>query len=345
MNKSKLVLPSILALIPEEIFIECELEKEFQAKQIFAWLSKGVSSFEEMTNLSLPLREKLKNAYSIFTSKVQNILKDSASIKFGIELQDGTLIEAVLLKDKTERFTACLSSQVGCPLACKFCKTGKLGYSRNIDAYEIIEEFHHLEKYANKRIENIVFIGMGEPLLNLDEIKKAINILTHPKGIALSKKRITLSTSGIIKGIYTLADYENAPRLAVSLTTADATLRNSLMPVEKANPRPQLKQAIKYFNERTKKRVTLEIVLIHNINTSKQMIQKIIEFSRGLNVLINLIPWNPIEEIDFTRPTDSEVSYVEKYLKEEGLNVTIRKSKAGNISGACGQLGKIENNE
>lgn len=338
-------LPSILALSPEELCQVCCLEKKFQGEQAFAWLARGISSFNEMTNLSLALREKLKNGYSIFTSKVQTILKDDFSIKLSIELQDGNIIEAVLLKDKTGRPTACVSSQVGCPLACAFCKTGKLGYARNLKANEIIEQFYHLQQNIERKIENIVFMGMGEPLLNIKEVKKAINILTHPKGLNLSKRRITVSTAGIIDGIYELSQDEAPPRLAVSLTTADPSLRLSLMPIEKSNPLPRLKEAIKYFNEKTGKRVTLEMALIHGVNTSKEMLEKIVVFTEGLNVLINLIPWNTIEEINFTTPTDDEVCYVEQYLKKRDLNVTIRKRKAGKIAGSCGQLGKVKKNE
>lgn len=304
-------LPSLLALTPEDICQTCGLEKRFQGEQVFTWLSRGVLSFNEMTNLSVSLREKLSNNHSIFTSKIQTVLKDDSSIKLSIELEDENIIEAVLLKDKTGRPTACVSSQVGCPLSCAFCKTGKLGYSRNLKANEIIEQFHHLQKYVNRKIENIVFMGMGEPLLNIKEVKKALNILTHPKGLNLSKRRITVSTAGVIDGIYELCNDELPPRLAVSLTTADPTLRLSLMPIEKSNPLHRLKEAIRYFNEKTGKRITLEIALIHNVNTSKDMLEKVVLFSKGLNVLINLIPWNPIEEINFTRPSDNEINYVE----------------------------------
>lgn len=338
-------IPSLFALTPEELCETCKLEKKFQGEQIFAWLSKGVSSFCEMTNLSVSLRERLNDNYSIFTSRIQSSLKDDSSIKLSIELQDGNIIEAVLLKDKIGRPTACVSSQVGCPLACAFCKTGKLGFARNLKAGEIIEQFYHLQKKIDRKIENIVFMGMGEPLLNIKEVKKAINILTHSKGLNLSKRRITVSTAGVIDGIYELSEDKAPARLAVSLTTADQALRLSLMPVERSNPLQSLKNAIKYFNEKTGKRVTLEMALIHNVNTSKEMLEKITLFNEGLNVLINLIPWNPIEEINFTRPTDDEICFVEKYLKDKGLNVTIRKRKAGQIAGSCGQLGKVKKNE
>lgn len=352
-------LPSIIALTPEEIIEHCALEKSFQGFQIFQWISKGITSFDEMTNISNTTKERLKSKFSIYTTRVESKLKDGSSVKLALEMQDGAIVEAVLLKDGKGRTTACLSSQVGCPLSCAFCKTGKLGYSRNLTAGEIIEEFHHLnhllqvsnEQNTNKldrskktvEIENIVFMGMGEPLLNTKNVKKAIFILTHPKGIAMSRRRITLSTAGVVSEIYSLADDEMPPRLAVSLTTADPVLRLSLMPIEKTNPLNELKNAIQYFNEKTKKRVTLEVALIANVNTSKSCVEKIVNFADGLNVLINLIPWNPIEDLPFSRPSETEIAMVESTLKKAGLNVTVRTRKAGNISGSCGQLGRVKN--
>ena len=334
---------SILALKPEEILEKCTIEHSFQALQIFQWLSKGITSFDEMSNISLSMREALKASFCIYTSKITSTLKDGTSCKLAIELFDGSIIEAVLLIDEKNRCTACLSSQVGCPLSCAFCKTGSLGYKRNLKAGEIIEQFHHLSKIANKKIENIVFMGMGEPLLNINEVKKAISILTHPKGIALSRRRITISTAGVIKGIRELAEEKDVCRLAVSLTVADHEKRASLMPIEKTNTLPDLKDAIKYFNIKTNKRVTLEVALISKVNTSKDDAMKIVEFAKDLNVHINLIPWNPVSGLSFSSPTSKEIEMVEKTLKKHDINVTIRKKRAGSISGSCGQLGKVKN--
>ena len=332
----------ILDLSPEEIGKVVKLEHSFQALQIFKWLSRGASSFDEMSDLSLSMRKMLKESFLIYTSKVEKRLEDASSCKLAIELFDGSIIEAVLLRDEKDRVTACLSSQVGCPLSCAFCKTGKLGYKRNLKAFEIIEEFHHLTMVAGKKIENIVFMGMGEPLLNIKEVKKAINILTHPKGLSLSRRRITISTAGLIEEIKKLAGEKDPPRLAVSLTVADPKLRLSLMPIEKTNPLPKLKDAIKYFNTKTNKRVTLEVALIGGVNTSDRMIKKLVDFTKDLNVLVNLIPWNHVEGISFTTPSKKEINMVEKTLKRCGVNVTIRKKRAGSIAGSCGQLGRVK---
>lgn len=183
-------------------------------------------------------------------------------------------------------------------------------------------------------------MGMGEPLLNLGAISKTIAILTHPKGRNLSHRRITLSTSGICKGIYELADSSFDIRLAVSLTTADEALRTALMPVTKANPLPELKKAIRYFNEKTGKRVTLELALLKNINTSLDAAKQVCAFTQGLDVHINLIPWNPVDSLPYTTPSDSEVRTFYSYLTAARLNVTVRQKRGRTIGGACGQLGK-----
>jgi len=340
--------PSIIALNSKEIleslsFKELLSFKEsYRVDQIYKWIAKGIDSFSKMTNLPTSLIRCLEESFSIYTSEVLLKLEDEDSTKIAIKLKDGNIIEAVLLIDDAKRATACLSSQVGCPLACSFCKTGSLGFNRNLEAHEIVEEFFYLQKIAKKRIENIVFMGMGEPCLNLDALKKAILILTDKEGIALSKKRITISTAGLIKGIYKIASWDAPPRLAVSLTVAEHEKRIRLMPIEKTNPLDKLKEAIKYFSKKTKKRVTLEVALIKGVNTSKDMIKKMIEFTVGLNVLINLIPWNPIPNINMESPSKKEVAYVKSELEKAGVRVTIRKRRGANIGGACGQLGRVK---
>lgn len=327
---------------PEEIADFCTLNPKFRGAQIFEWIARGVFSFDEMTNIPSALKAFLKENFFVTSSKINSVLKDSdGTIKLVIELEDDIHIETVLLLDKNGRKTACLSSQAGCPLSCVFCKTGQLGFSRNLAPAEIVEQFFYLEKIAGK-LDNIVFMGMGEPMLNLDAVKKAVEILTHPKGRALSMRRITISTAGICDGIYRMTDEGFAVRLAVSLTAADHDLRLSLMPVEKNNPLPELKKAIEYYNKKVNRRVTLELALIHGVNTSAAHAEKVKEFASGLNVHINLIAWNPVESLDFQSPSSGELALFEKILLKAGLNVTIRCRRGKDISGACGQLGKIK---
>ncbi len=212
---------------------------------------------------------------------------------------------------------------------------------RNLSASEIVEEFLWLENRVGL-LDNIVFMGMGEPMLNFDNVKKAIDILTYPKGRGLSKRRITISTSGLISGIYKMAEVLPEVRLAVSLTTADEELRKELMPIADSNPLAELKEAIRYFNSRSSRRVTLELALMHSVNTSKESARAVIDFAKGLNCHINLIPWNPIDELNFETPTKQELLEFEKELQIAGINVTLRQRRGQKIGGACGQLGSVK---
>ena len=330
---------ALSGMFPEEIQSFCGLKEKFRAQQIFHWIASGVNSFDEMTNLSFDMRSKLKKDFSLFSTKIKETLKDKdGTIKLAVELYDGSVIETVLLTDKAKRKTACVSCQAGCPMKCAFCKTGQIGFLRNLSASEIIEQFLHLEREAGS-LDNIVFMGMGEPMLNLPEIDKAINILAHPKGRNLSKRRITISTSGLCKGIYEMADKGPEVRLAVSLTTADETLRSELMPINKTNSLDELKQAIKYFNSKSNKRVTLELALMKGLNTDKKAALQVIQFVKGLECFINLIPWNPVEGLNFKSPSETEVRNFETYLKKAGLNISTRQKRGQSIGGACGQLG------
>ena len=228
-------------------------------------------------------------------------------------------------------------------MKCAFCQTGTLGLSRNLEAGEIVEEFLYLESIAGK-LDNIVFMGMGEPMQNLSAIRKAIEILCHKDGRALSSKRITLSTCGIVKGIYDLADNGPSIRLAVSLTTANEELRKELMPVAKSetNSLTELRKAISYYAEKSGKRVTLEAALMHEKNTDEVSAENLISFAKGIDVNINLIPWNPVASLPFEEPSKNEVNRFVEKLEKTGLNVTLRTRRGRKIGGACGQLGKVE---
>jgi 23S rRNA (adenine2503-C2)-methyltransferase len=330
----------LAGLLPEEITEQLGLSQKFRGEQIFQWIGKGVTSFDQMTNLSLDLRTKLEETSVIRSSRISKILKDpDGTIKLQIELHDKKAVETVLLIDKENRKTACVSCQVGCAMKCAFCQTGQLGLARNLTAAEIVEQFLFLEQEAGP-LNNIVFMGMGEPLMNLSAIRKSVDVLTHKKGRNLSSRRITLSTSGVIKGIYDLADNGPLLRLAVSLTTADEDLRTELMPVNIKNPLPELKQAIKYYSEKTGKRVTLEAALLSEKNTGVESAKKMIDFAKDLDVNVNLIPWNPIETLPFKEPSASEAKNFISILERANINVTLRTRRGRKIGGACGQLGK-----
>lgn len=332
-------------LIPSEIIEQLQLAQKFRGDQIFKWVGNGVKDFDAMTNLSLDLRNQLKEKAILRCTTLENTLKDpDGTIKLQIKLSDGNIVETVLLTDKEDRKTACVSCQAGCGMKCAFCMTGTLGLSRNLLPAEIVEQFLYLEEIAGK-LDNIVFMGMGEPMQNLRGIRKAIEILCHKNGRNLSSKRITLSTCGIVKGIYDLADNGPNIRLAVSLTTANEDLRKELMPVAMAeeNSLSELRKAIKYYAEKSGKRVTLEAALLAKTNTDKESAQNMINFARNMDVNVNLIPWNPVQTLPFDEPSNNEVHNFVKQLEDAGINVTLRTRRGRKIGGACGQLGKTTN--
>ncbi len=330
----------ITGLLPEEISESLDINPKFRAKQIFKWISKGVPDFSDMKNLGKETISILSEKAVLYSSKITKTLKsEDGTVKLQITLYDGRAIECVLLIDREGRKTACVSCQAGCGMGCAFCQTGQLGFGRNLTPAEIVEQFLFLEKESGP-LDNIVFMGMGEPLQNLPAIKKAVEILSHKEERALSTRRITLSTCGLVKGIYELADNGPKVRLAVSLTTADTELRSKLMPVTESNPLPELKKAIAYFIEKTGKRVTLEAALLKNVNTGNESARKLINFAKGLDVYINLIPWNPVPTLNFETPAEKECRDFVSRLEKEGLNVFLRIKRGSSIAGACGQLGK-----
>lgn len=317
---------------------------KFRAEQVFRWIAQGASSFQEMTNLAIPLRENLEQRFSLYSSAITGRAEDpDGTVKLYIRLHDGERIEAVLLTDGGHRKTACLSTQAGCPLACAFCKTGTRGLTRNLTSGEILEQFLHLRS-IEPEIANIVFMGMGEPLLNLPELRKSLEVLTDSRGLGLSKRRITLSTSGIIAGIRNLTAAGPEVRLALSLTTGDSSLRSRLMPVTRSNPLPSLKAVLYDYQQQQGQRITLEAVLLGGINTRQEDSDALAAFAAGLDVVVNLIPWNPVEGMVFEgqalrEPSSGEIAGYIQRLERRGLKVTRRLRKGRGIAGSCGQLG------
>ena len=331
---------ALAGLLPEELCASLSLFPSFRGEQIFRWIGKGSDSFDAMTKVGAGLRASLAEKALLRTTHVSDVLKaDDGTVKLQIQTEDGLAVETVLLTDRAGRKTACVSCQVGCAMGCAFCKTGTLGFARNLSAAEIVEQFLFLEKYAGA-LDNIVFMGMGEPLLNLDALRKAIAVLTDKRGRNLSSRRITVSTVGIVSGIYDLADNGPAVRLALSLTTADEVLRRELMPASSTNSLSDLRKAVSYYIEKTGKRVTLEAVLLSGKNMSEKDADALIAFAKGLDVHVNLIPWNPVEGLSFVTPDPEETAQFVSRLEKGGLNVTLRMHRGKSISGACGQLGK-----
>ncbi len=331
---------AMTGMLPEEISKHISGAPSFTSKQIFKWIANGAFSYDDMTNISLALRKSLDDTMPLYSSKLNKVLEDpDGTIKLQIELCDGYMIETVLLIDTEGRKTACVSCQAGCAMGCTFCKTGTLGLARNLTTSEIVEQFFYLEKTAGT-LQNIVFMGMGEPLMNIGAIKKALAILSDKNGRNLSLRRVTLSTCGIIDEIYNLADNGPTVKLAISLTTADDALRKEIMPIAKGYTLADLSNAISYYSDKSGKRCTLEIPLLGGVNTSVDCAKKLATFAKKLPVHINLIPWNPVDDIDYIEPTRKEVAIFQKFLENAGLNVTVRMKRGRSIGGACGQLGK-----
>ncbi|GHV71256.1 putative dual-specificity RNA methyltransferase RlmN [Spirochaetia bacterium] len=338
-------------LSPEELLDVLSPLPAFRANQIFKWISGGVSSFDDMTDLSLSLRRELSGRFGIYSSTVDGRFGDASDSgnaeKISLRLRDGAMVEAVLLSDGfSGRKTACLSTQAGCPAGCVFCKTGSLGFLRNLDSSEIVEQFFYLKAIAGGGIDNIVVMGMGEPLLNLGELRRALRVITHKKGLNFSKRRITVSTCGIAEGIRDLADKGPGVRLALSLCTAREDLRLRLMPLARQNPLPRLKDALSYHQKKNGQRITLEAVLLGNVNTTREDAAALVSFVRGLDAVVNLIPWNPVEGLSFEgkplrEPGEKEIKDFEKNLENGGVKFTRRRRKGGEVGGACGQLGSL----
>jgi len=333
--------PALCGLLPHEIFERYSLEKKFRGLQIFKWIYRGARNFDDMTDLPALERERLKEkCREVMLTKNESTMADrDKSSKTRIRLADGAAVESVLLVDAEDRATACLSTQVGCAMGCKFCKTGTLGIQRNLLAHEIVEQMLHLG--ANRpRISNIVFMGMGEPLLNLAEVRKAIAIFTHPDGFGLSTRKITISTCGIVPGILSLADEGPHVRLAVSLTVAEDALRSELMPVNKSWNLKALKDALVHYQEKTGDRITLEAAVMRNINTGTEAARSMAEWIQPLKVQVNIIPWNPVDGLPYEEPSRNEVRIFTEELERLGVNAVKRTKKGTRVGAACGQLGE-----
>ncbi len=330
----------LAGLLPHEIAGECGFDRVFRGLQVFKWLAAGAQSFQDMTNLAAPERERLGGLFpSLLGTTLDGRFRDEdGTFKLKLRLPDGAAVETVLLTDIEGRRTACISTQVGCPMGCSFCKTGTLGFLRNLEAFEIVEQYLHLTRMFG-RPSNLVFMGMGEPLLNLAEVRRSIEVLSHPDGIGLSLRKITISTCGLVEGIRDLADRGPHVRLAVSLTSAVEGIRTELMPVNRSNSLGDLRDALAYYQEKTNDRITLEAVLIGGVNDRPEDIRALAEWSRNLRVQVNLIPWNPVPELPFREPSRRAVEDAVALLESAGIPVIRRMRRGRGVLGACGQLG------
>jgi len=318
-------------------------EKAFRAKQVYEWLwKKSAMSFDEMTNLSKDTREKLKENFIIPAVKIKTSqISSDKTIKNAFELADGNVVEGVLIPT-TDRMTACISSQVGCSLTCKFCATGRLKRLRNIGFDEIVDQVVHIKNQAeqnyNTPLTNIVYMGMGEPLLNYKGMMDSIEKITSPEGLGMSPKRITVSTAGIAKMIKKLGDDEVKFNLALSLHAANDKKRDYIMPINEQNSLASLAEALKYFYEKTGTRVTFEYIVFKDFNDSIEDAAELAAFAKNLPCKINIIEYNPIEDGEFQQTTPERLDAFVKHLESKNLVVNVRRSRGKDIDAACGQL-------
>lgn len=318
-------------------------DKAFRAQQVYEWLwKKSAKDFDQMTNLSLPTREMLKQHFVINAIRVDNMQRSGdGTIKNAVKLHDGLVVESVLIPTE-KRITACVSSQVGCSLACRFCATARLKRMRNLNPDEIYDQVvaiqQQCELFFGRPLTNIVFMGMGEPLLNYNNVMSAIEKITSPKGLNMAARRLTVSTVGLAKMIVKMADDNVKFNLAVSLHSALDHVRSSIMPINETNSLEELGESLKYWYQKTKKKVTYEYVVWKGINDSMEHAEALLKFCKLVPCKVNLIEYNPIDDGEFQQASEEALTMYMDLLEKNGITTRIRKSRGKDIDAACGQL-------
>jgi len=322
----------------QEIFMELGFEK-YRFRQILDWIfRKQIFDFSRMTNLSMAQREKLCERFDgVLPDVLEKLEAPDGTIKIALPLSDGEKVEVVAIPEE-ENLTFCLSTQVGCPVGCRFCRTGSMGFKRNLSSQEILLQYFSLANTIRKKPSNIVFMGMGEPFLNSKEVFEAIEIFTDRHGLNIGSRRITISTVGIPDGIIALSERKGEVNLAVSLHTCDSDTRSLLVPMNRKHSLEAIRKAVETYISKTNRRVSFEIVLLKGINDDIQSVLSLVEFCRGLLCHVNLIVFNPYPSCSFKPASDNAMREYSKALKKAGIPVTRRKSKGGPILAACGQL-------
>lgn len=335
----------IRALSLEElttIFKEID-EPAFRAKQVFEWLwSKSETDFNQMSNLSKKLRDYLNENFTINAVQIHDLqISEDRTIKCAMKLHDNYVVESVLIPHEN-RMTACISSQVGCSLTCKFCATGKLKRMRNLNADEIYDQVALIKKTAaekyNAALTNIVYMGMGEPLLNYNEVLESVEKITSPKGLGISPKRITVSTAGVAKMIVKLADDNVKFNLALSLHAANDVKRNYIMPINETNSLQNLAEALIYFTEKTGNIPTFEYIVFKDFNDTLNDAQELVDFCKQVKGKVNIIEYNPIDGGEFQQTSGNRLRAFTDYLEAHGIICNVRRSRGKDIDAACGQL-------
>ncbi|MPT36272.1 MAG: 23S rRNA (adenine(2503)-C(2))-methyltransferase RlmN [Flavobacterium sp.] len=339
----------IRALSKEQLrdFFVAQGDKAFRGNQVYEWLwNKGAHKFDDMTNVAKATRQMLEDNFVINHIKVDQMQRsEDGTVKNAVRLHDGLIVESVLIPTET-RTTACVSSQVGCSLDCNFCATARLKRMRNLNPDEIYDQVVAIDNesklYFDRPLSNIVFMGMGEPLMNYNNVMKAIDMITSPEGLGMSPKRITVSTSGIPKMIKKLADDEVKFKLAVSLHSAVDEIRSQIMPFSENFPLKDLRESLEYWYSKTKSRVTYEYVVWKGINDDKKSIDALVKFCKYVPCKVNLIEYNPIDDGEFQQaPAEAIDAYI-KALERNDIVAKVRRSRGKDIDAACGQLANKE---
>lgn len=317
-------------------------EKPFRATQIYEWLYRGlVSSFDEMTNISSKLISKLKEEFTIDQLKVvtKEVSKDG-TCKYLYELSDGKLIETVLMRHNYGN-SVCVTSQVGCNMKCAFCASGELGKIRNLELHEMVLQVLHIQlelKEIFERVSNVVVMGIGEPFDNYDTVMKFLNVLNYPKGFEIGARHMTVSTCGIVPKIKEFANFPLQVNLALSLHAPNDKLRDELMPINKRYKLSEVIEALKYYFDKTNRRITFEYILLKDINDTDKCAEELVKLIKGINAYVNLIPYNEVKTKPFKRTTKEQAEKFFSILHSNGINVTLRMEHGTDISAACGQL-------
>ena len=314
-------------------------EKPFRAEQIYKWIYEArVSNFNEMTNLSLELREKLNQNYEIKEFKIlKKQIASDGTRKYLFDVLDGNAIETVLMQYH-HGFSICVSSQIGCKMGCKFCASTGIPFARNLTTGEIIEQIMAVERDADVRISNIVFMGIGEPLDNYDNVVKAIRVINHPKGLNIGARHISISTSGLVPKIYQLAEENIQCTLSISLHATTDEQRSQMMPVNNAYNIEELLKACKDYIEKTHRRISFEYALAKENNDNLEDAKRLVKLLKGMLCHVNLIPINKIENGEYTKSSNENIMKFRDYLNNHGIVATIRRELGADIDAACGQL-------
>ena len=319
----------------------------FRATQLLDWVyRKRARAFDTMTDLPAALRADLARQFSLGTIEtVRRLGSNDTTQKFLFRLSDGQLIETVMIPaspalygEASDRRTLCISTQVGCAYGCKFCASGLNGWTRNLQAGEIVEQILRAEEVSGERVNNLVFMGMGEPLANFDHLLRAIGIINAPWGVGLGARHITVSTSGLAPQIHRLADQPLQIRLAISLHGATDEVRTRIMPVNRKYPLAVLLEACRYYHQRKKQKLTFEYILIDGINDTEEQARALAVLAAGLEAKVNLIPYNTVEGLDWSRPPLARQQAFQSVLRSRGVSATLRREKGHDIDAACGQL-------